>query len=163
MIPESSRLRRQDCATWTNRAAQGDEKSDSSGRATSSTTMRLSCARFRQIAITRSASTYVVVRRDGHREILYGVSVFVSDAFREEEILARFPQAPVFSRATVGNLRRAGFDLWATGSNPRHYEVQLLPGHLDGEAAVPAGDVRGAAARLLQAVGELLPNPGYAG
>jgi hypothetical protein len=112
---------------------------------------------------TDSASTYVVVRQDGHREILYGVSVFVSDAFREEEILARFPQAPVFSRMTVRNLRRAGFDLWATGSNPRHYEVQLLPGHLDGEAAVPAGDVRGAAARMLQAVGELLPNPGYAG
>jgi hypothetical protein len=112
---------------------------------------------------TDSASTYVVVRQDGQREILYGVSVFASGTALEEEILARFPQAPVFSRVTVRNLRRAGFDLWATGSNPRHYEVQLLPGHLDGEAAVTAAEVRGAAARMLQAAGELLPNPGYAG
>jgi len=100
----------------------------------------------------------------GTREVLYGVSVF---AHREGidvlEVLARFPGAPRYLETTAGTLRRSGFGVHATGSNPDHYDVQLLPGCGEEVPAPMHEDLLLAAQRLLDVAGESRPNPSYAG
>lgn len=111
-----------------------------------------------------SGATYVVVRSDGTREILYGISMFAQRGEAEvRDVLRLFPRSPLFFGLTVGEIRRAGFDVLPTGSNPDHYDVQLIAGRVEGGAA-EAGreELRGAVARLLLAAGDLKPNPAYA-
>jgi hypothetical protein len=112
-----------------------------------------------------SGATYVVVRSDGRREMLFGISVFAQREGREvADVLRLFPHSPSFLRLTIGDIRRAGFEVLPTGSNPDHYDVQLISGRVEG-VDVDAGreELRSAAARLLLAAGDLEPNPAYAG
>ena len=115
---------------------------------------------------TESGATYVVDRGGGRREMLYGISVFACRADREPaEVLSAFPLSPHHLELTVGQIREAGFEVIATGTNPDHYDVQLIPGRFEDEqpeAASPE-ELRGAVARLLWAAGDLRPNPAYAG
>lgn len=54
--------------------------------------------------------------------------------------------------------------LLPTGSNPDHYDVQLLPGRVEGvDPEAGRDELRGAVLRLLLAAGEFHPNPAYAG
>jgi hypothetical protein len=79
-------------------------------------------------------------------------------------VLRLFPRSPSFFRVSVGAIRSAGFEVLPTGSNPDHYDVQLLPGRIEG--VDPEGgreELRGAVLRLLLAAGELYLNPAYAG
>ncbi len=79
-------------------------------------------------------------------------------------MLRRFPRSPSFLRVTAGAIRHAGFDLLPTGSNPHHYDVQLLPGRVEGvDPEAGRDELRGAVLRLLLAAGEFHPNPAYAG
>lgn len=114
---------------------------------------------------TESGATYVVDRGGGRREVLYGISVFACRAGREpEEILSAFPLSPHHLELTVGQIREAGFDVIATGTNPDHYDVQLVPGRFEGDhPETTAEELRGAVARLLWAAGDLKANPAYAG
>jgi hypothetical protein len=112
-----------------------------------------------------SAETYVVLRPDGQREILYGISVFaLRPGQRASETMTRFRTSSHLLQATVGTVREAGFELWPTGSNPDHYDLQLLPGRIEG-VSKEAGteEIRAVAARLLWATDDPEPNPGYAG
>lgn len=114
---------------------------------------------------TESGAAYVVVRDDGRREVLYGVSVFACRAGRDPaEVLSAFPLSPHHLELTVGQIREAGFDVIATGTNPHHHDVQLLPRRFEGEdPEATAEELRGAVARLLWAAGDLKANPAYAG
>jgi hypothetical protein len=81
---------------------------------------------------TESGATYVVDRGDGRREVLYGISVFACRAGREPpEVLSAFALSPHYLELTVGQIREAGFDLIATGTNPDHYDVQLVAGRFE--------------------------------
>ena len=112
-----------------------------------------------------SGATYVVIQPDGSRVVLYGISVFAQrEGVAAEEVLRLFPRSPSFLGLSVGAIRTAGFEVLPTGSNPNHYDVQLLPGRI--ESVDPEGgreELRGAVLRLLLAAGELHPNPTYAG
>lgn len=112
-----------------------------------------------------SGATYVVIRPDGSREVLYGSSVFAQrEGVAVKEVLRLFPRSPSFLGLSVGAIRTAGFEVLPSGSNPDHYDVQLLPGRIEG--VDPEGgreELRGAVLRLLLAAGELHPNPAYAG
>jgi hypothetical protein len=113
---------------------------------------------------TESGATYVVAR-GGRREVLYGISVFACRADGEPaQVLSAFPLSPHHLELTVGLIREAGFDVIATGTNPDHYDVQLMSGRFEDEQpeATPE-ELRGAVARLLWAAGDLKPNPAYAG
>jgi hypothetical protein len=111
---------------------------------------------------TESGLTYVIVRNDGTREILYSISVFAQrDGRSVAETLRTFSWAPRYLRFTVGEIRAPGFDIVATGANPDHFDVQLLPGRTDSDAAPLAEELQSAAARLLSRAGELRPNPAY--
>jgi hypothetical protein len=113
---------------------------------------------------TDSAATYVVLRPDGSREILFGVSVFALPLGRSvADALSRFRSAPGYLRATVGAFRHAGFEVWPTGANPDHYDVQLLPGHIEGLQEPTLDELREAAARLLATGGDVVSNPDYPG
>lgn len=112
-----------------------------------------------------SGATYVVARPGGSREVLYGISVFAKrEGVEVGDVLRLFPRSRSFFRVSVGAIRTAGFEVLPTGSNPDHYDVQLLPGRIEG--VDPDGgreELRGAVLRLLLAAGELHPNPAYAG
>ena len=61
--------------------------------------------------------------------MLYGVSVFALLPGRGVAgVLERFPNAPHYLALTVGQLRVAGFEVFPTGSNPEHFDVQLISG-----------------------------------
>jgi hypothetical protein len=47
----------------------------------------------------------------------------------------------------------------ATGANPDHYDVQLLPGRTETDAAPSSQELQSAASLLLSRAGELRPNP----
>src|SRR4051812_47208112 len=66
-----------------------------------------------------SGSIYVVIRPNGQREVLYGLSFFAWRSGRPvEEVLIRFSSAAACLQCRVGDLRAAGFETWATGVNP---------------------------------------------
>jgi hypothetical protein len=110
-----------------------------------------------------SAATYVVERDDGGRDLLYGVSVFAHRPGRElTDVLYRFPAAPTFVAATVGAIRQCGLQVFPTGSNTDHFDVQLIPGVSEADEPPSEGDVRAAADRLLEGAGDMRPNPSYA-
>lgn len=110
-----------------------------------------------------SSKVYCVAVAD-HRVVLYGVSVFAHRRGTElAEVLARFPGAPAYVQARVGVLRAAGFEVLPTGTNPEHFDVQLIS-HVEEGAREPDDiDLFAAAVRLLDAAGETRPNPAYAG
>jgi hypothetical protein len=109
-----------------------------------------------------SAGIYLVLGSDGAEELLFGVSVFALRPGTDPiEVLRRFPFAPRFVTASAGELRAAGFPIHPTGSNPDHFDVQLLPGRLDG-SMTDMGQLRLAAGRLLDVASESQPNPAYA-
>jgi hypothetical protein len=63
-----------------------------------------------------SADRYVVEREDGGRELLYAVSVFAQREGQDlTDVLYRFPAAPMFVAATVGVIRRSGFQVLRPG------------------------------------------------
>ena len=107
-----------------------------------------------------SADTYVVGQGD-EVELLYGVSVFARRP-GPRDVLERFVEAPTYLEVTVGVVRAAGFSVLPTGANPDHFDVQLVSGRPESQPA-PEHDVAAAAARLVRAAGDLLPNPFYAG
>ena len=79
-------------------------------------------------------------------------------------VLRRFTQAPRYVAITVGDLRAAGFDVIPTGTNPDHYDVQLIAGRIERESVEATDEeLRAAAAQFLWAAGPLTPNPAYAG
>jgi hypothetical protein len=113
---------------------------------------------------TDSAATYVVLRPDGSREVLFGISVIGLRPGRSvADVLSRFRSAPGYLRATVGAFRHAGFELWPTGANPDHYDVQLLPGHFEGFPQPTVDELREAATRMLATAGDVVSNPDYPG
>ncbi len=101
---------------------------------------------------------------ESRREILYGVSMF---AYRPEddlsELLARFPDAPCYLEVTPARLRTVGYPVYATGSNPDHYDVQLVPGVAEEQPEVPLAQLTIAARGLVECAGEPRSNPSYAG
>lgn len=111
-----------------------------------------------------SAETYVVELGEGRRELLYGVSVFaLRPEFDSAAVLDRFPGASAFIDMAIGTVRNAGFEVLATGDNADHFDIQLIGGVTENATPPPPAAVRAAAARLLAAVGDLRPNPSYAG
>ena len=111
-----------------------------------------------------SARVYVIELAEGIRHVLFGVSVFAHpDGQDVSTVLDRFAAAPMFVEAPVGALRRAGFEVLPTGENPNHYDIQLLGGVTEDEPTPSDEVIRAAAARLLDAAGDLRPNPSYAG
>jgi hypothetical protein len=114
-------------------------------------------------AALQSARTYVL-EREGVRLLLFGVSVF---AVRDDEVLpvlSRFAMAPGFVRVVVGTLRDAGFEVLPTGTNPEHFDIQLVRGR--GESDFDVGEtvdlVTAAAEQLMAIAGPIEPNPAYA-
>lgn len=85
-----------------------------------------------------SGEIYVIELVDGYREVLHGVSVFARrPGVTVSEVLARFPVAPCYLETSSGRLRAAGFPVHPTGTNPDHYDVQLVT---RSERDRPAGD-----------------------
>lgn len=85
-------------------------------------------------------------------EPFYGLSVIaVLTDDTEDDLLAESPlrRHSQYHRMTAGALYAAGFRVWATFRNPRHYDVQL--------AAPTAAEVR----RFLAVSGPLRDNPRY--
>jgi hypothetical protein len=110
----------------------------------------------------QSGRTYVVLDETGKREPLFGVSTFAHrPGVSVLSLLARFDDAPSYLEAQVGAMRSAGFTVLPTGTNPDHFDIQLLPGRADDNADEPVLAVRAAAARLVAVAGELRPNPIY--
>jgi len=106
-----------------------------------------------------------VISTSGERHVLYGVSVFAVQPGRTEaEVLERFGSSPSYLALRAGTLRSARFDLFATGTNPDHFDVQLMPGAAD-DAGPSIADqfLSAAASRLVALAGRLLPNPAYSG
>jgi hypothetical protein len=112
-----------------------------------------------------SARTYVIQGPDGRREILYGISVYAQrQGVKPADVLARFTHAPHYLASSVGAIRRAGFEVYATGTNPDHFDVQMLADRGEDGLSEPTDEeVRAAAAGFMWAVGPLIPNPAYAG
>jgi hypothetical protein len=111
-----------------------------------------------------SARQYVVERMTGSRNVLYGVSVFARrPGVDVAAVLDRFTGAPSYLEVAVGVLRGAGFEVYPTGTNADHFDVQLLGGlHEDDPAASYLG-LEQAALRVLAVGGPLKPKPAYAG
>jgi hypothetical protein len=109
-----------------------------------------------------SAEVYVLEHDAGSRELLYGVSVYARRPGVEPDVLARFSASPCFLQATVGLLTAAGFPVVPTGTDPDHFDIQLVPDRREDDPADDAG-VAGAAARLVSKAGDLHANPFYAG
>jgi hypothetical protein len=102
-----------------------------------------------------SAEVYEIETADGVREALYGISVFApTDELTLVEILERFPSADTYFETTAGALRGSGLPVYATGSNPVHYDVQLLPGVADGPGEQVDTLLYDAARRIVQICGE---------
>ncbi len=110
-----------------------------------------------------SASVYVV-EQSGRRHLLYGASVFARRSGGDAtDVLRRFPRAPMFVEAPVGTVRAAGFEVVPTGTDADHFDVQLIAGVAEPDVLPSEAELRAAATRLLDAAGELQPNPSYAG
>lgn len=109
-----------------------------------------------------SAEAYVVVRHDGARELLYGISVYARRPDADSDVLRRFSASPSYFEVSVGLLRAAGFPVLPTGADRDHHDVQLVPGSLEEDPADRAL-VTLAASRLVARAGDLQPNPFYAG
>jgi len=108
-----------------------------------------------------SSRRYVIENEQGGREILYGVSVFALRPDRSAgELLARFDTAPMYLPISVGALLEGGFALVPTGSNPDHFDVQLLSARSE-DAPASRSELAEAAARLVALAGPLRPNPAY--
>lgn len=114
------------------------------------------------MAAELSAEAYVVARRGESRELLYGVSVYARRPEAEVDVLIRFAASPSYLEVSVGLLTAAGFPVLPTGTDPDHFDVQLVPGHVEGDPAEEALVVT-AASRLVARAGDLRPNPFYAG
>jgi hypothetical protein len=90
-----------------------------------------------------AAQVYVVERRDGRPELLYGVWVFGHRDDRDRlAILERFAGAPMFVGAPVGVIRAWGFTVIPTGENPNHLDVPLVAGVSEPGSTPSEGDVR---------------------
>ncbi len=115
-------------------------------------------------AALQSARTYVV-EVSGAREVLFGVSVFALRDTSLLTVLSRFAMAPGFVRAAIGTLRVAGFEVVPTGTDPDHFDVQLLPGRreTDDAGSEIVQLVADAARRLIDVAGPIEHNPAYAG
>jgi hypothetical protein len=111
-----------------------------------------------------SGRTYAVERSDGRREILYGISVYAQCEGQEvENVLRRFAQAPRYAAFSVGEIGAAGFEVIPTGTNPDHYDVQLIGDRFEGEPAEATDEeLRAAAVRLLSTARQVASNPAYA-
>ena len=111
-----------------------------------------------------SSGLYVVEDEVGRLEVLYGISVFARrPGIGVERVLRRFPDAPCYLESSVGRLRAAGFDVLATGTNPDHFDVQLIAGRSPDVSPLPRAEVESAARRLVAATSGLIGNPGSAG
>ncbi len=111
-----------------------------------------------------SARQYVVEPVTGSREVLYGVSVFARRPGVEvAAVLDRFTGAPAYLEVAVGVLRGAGFEVYPTGTNVDHFDVQLIAGLHEGGPEASATHLQQAARRVLAAGGPLKPKPAYAG
>lgn len=111
-----------------------------------------------------SARQYVVEAEPGSREVLYGVSVFARRPGVEvATIVDRFMGAAAYVEVPIGALRSAGFEVYPTGANPDHFDIQLIGGVSENDPAAPATELREAAARALAVAGPLKPKPAYAG
>lgn len=108
-----------------------------------------------------SGAVYVVERP--MREVLFGVSVFaLRDGRTAAVVLDRFPGSPGYLRLTAGVVRSAGFGLLPTGTNPDHFDVQLIPGTDEVEAAtISFAEIKAAAWRLVALAGQPWRNPVY--
>lgn len=110
-----------------------------------------------------SAGAYVIERANERRELLFGVSVFAHREGQDvSDVLYRFPTAPMFVEVAVGVIRGCGFEVFPTGSDPDHFDVQLVSRVTDGEMPPTEDDVRATADLLLDAAGPMQPNPSYA-
>lgn len=78
-------------------------------------------------------------------------------------VLERFSGAAAYVEAAVGALRAAGFEIYPTGSNVDHFDIQLIGGLGEADPIASKDDLREAAARLLTAFGPARPNPAYSG
>lgn len=100
----------------------------------------------------------------GSREVLYGVSVFAHRSGVDITVVVdRFPSAPSYLEVAVGHLRAGGFAVHPTGTNPDHFDIQLIAGIEATDPAVSTSDLRAAAAQVLAIGGPLRANPSYAG
>jgi len=111
-----------------------------------------------------SADTYAVNRPDGTRVALYGVSVLARRPETDPaELLRRLAASTHYLEASVGDIRSAGFDITATGSNPDHFEVLLVGNQPEGEPLLSFDEVEESARRLVAVARDLRSNPSYAG
>ncbi len=111
-----------------------------------------------------SADTYEVVRPDGRRVALYGVSVFArSPGVQPGELLRRFAASPFYLEASAGDIRFSGFDILPTGTNPDHFDLLLIDDRTPGQPLLTVAEIELAARRLVEICGEMRPNPSYAG
>jgi len=111
-----------------------------------------------------SADTYVVEGPDGQPVALYGVSVFIRpQGSAPAVLLRRFAGSPFYLEASVREIRASGFDLLATGAKPDHFDVLLVSDRIPTEPLLSLAEIEDAARRLVEACGELHPNPSYAG
>ena len=111
-----------------------------------------------------SARQYVVEAVSGSREVLYGVSVFARRSGVDvASVVDRFTGAPTYLEVAVGKVRAAGFAVYPTGTNPDHFDIQLMSGADEQDPAAVRSDLEEAAARVLAVGGPLRPNPAYAG
>lgn len=111
-----------------------------------------------------SAEIYEVDRPIGGRVALYGVSVFALwPGIAPVDVLRRFASSPYHLQARAADVRPVGFNVLATGSNPDHFDVLLVDGRAPEESLLPLAALVAAARRLVDACGELRPNPAYSG
>lgn len=111
-----------------------------------------------------SARQYVVEIGSGSREVLYGVSVFARRPGVEvAAVLDRFTGAPSYIEVAVGALRAAGFEVYSTGTNADHFDIQLIGGVSEDDPGASTSELQEAAARVVGVGGPLQPNPAYAG
>lgn len=111
-----------------------------------------------------SARQYVVEAASGSREVLHGVSVFARrPGVAVASVLDRFTGAPAYVEVAIGTLRAAGFEIYPTGANIDHFDIQLIGDVDEDDPATASSDLQVAAARMLAAGGPLRANPAYAG
>lgn len=109
-----------------------------------------------------SARQYVIEATPGIREVLYGISVFARRPGVDIGVVVeRFTGAAAYFEVAVGALRAVGFEIHPTGTNPDHYDIQLISGMHERDPEVPGNDVRRAATGVLGAGDPLQPNPAY--
>lgn len=108
-----------------------------------------------------SSETYVVAI-GGRQELLYGISVFATDADSDTlAILERFDTAESYLTVSVGRLRANGFEVFATGARSDHFDVQLAGGCTTESEPLSRADLAAAARRLVEIAGPLRRNPLY--